>query len=114
VVGLDLAGDVVEPPLLEQHGVVLEWFPASFLVDEHQPVPVQGLDDQRASRPEDPKELAEGLTVALLPAVADGREQTENGVEALVLERQLAEVGLHPARPFHLAGEAPRLGELNL
>ena len=89
-----LAGDVVEVALLEQDGVVLERIPAALLEDRHQPVAVEGLDDERGAWAQDPQELREGLTVALLAPVADRREEAEHGVEALVLERQLAEVGL--------------------
>ena len=89
-----LAGDVVEVTLLEQDGVVLERLPAALLEDRHEPVAVEGLDNERRAWAQDPQELRKGLTIALLPPVADRREKAEHGVETLVLERQLAEVGL--------------------
>ena len=112
--GLDLAMQVVELPLLEEDGIVRQRLPAALLEDRHQPVAVQALDHERTAGPEHSEVLAERLPVALLPAVADRREQAEHRVEALGIERQVAEVRLHPPRPFDVAGDPPRLRQLHL
>ncbi len=57
---------------------------------------------------------AESLPVSLLAAVADRRKEAEDGIEALVLEGELAEVGLHPGRPLDLARDPSRLRELDI
>jgi hypothetical protein len=75
---------------------------------------VHGLDHKRAARSEHAQKLGQHLPVAFLAAVAERRKQAEDGIEALVLERQLAEVRLHPPRPLAVCGTPPSLVELNL
>jgi hypothetical protein len=99
VVGLDLACDVVEAALLGHDRLALGRLPGPLLEDRHQSVPVQGLDHQCAAGSQHAQELVEHLPVALLAAVSDRREEVEDGIEAVVLERELAKVRLHEAGP---------------
>jgi hypothetical protein len=67
VLGFNLAGEVVEVALLKQDGVVLEVLPPALLEDDHQPVAVHRLDDQRRAELEHVQELAERLPAPSSP-----------------------------------------------
>ena len=76
-----------------------------------EPVAVHRLDHEPAALAQDAADRRQRPRVLLVAQVAERRVEVQSGVEAVVLERQLAVVGADELRPALAAGAPARLVE---